>query len=479
METHTLKKTEEQETILNKASVSSDNLMINALAGCGKTSTLEMIEHTVDKMPILYLCFNKKNADEAKDRMLSTTTVRTFNSLGHRIWTAACAKKRINLNSKKTQDILRSIIEQVPKREQDELWASYWQVIQGVAMAKALGYVPEGKFPTAKRLTSRTALHLALDEEPDNLTADLIDTVLTASIQASYEGHIDFNDQIYMPALFGGTFPKFPIVMVDEAQDLSPVNHAMLERLVRSRFIGVGDPWQSIYQFRGAAQGGMDTIRERYNCTPLDLSVSFRCPSEIVRYAQRRVPHFKWFREGGHVDQPARLEARDFPDGVTIISRNNAPLFRTAMRFLSNGRSVTIHGSDIGPKLIATMRRLGPDELSREATFASIGDWLSEKLAKESKTAQDMADCMKVFASHGATLGQAIGYAEHLLKQSGTITFMTGHKSKGLEFDNVIHLDPWMVRKDPHNEQDLNLDYVITTRSRNRLTEIDSEHIQW
>jgi hypothetical protein len=68
-------------------------------------------------------------------------------------------------------------------------------------------------------------------------------TVLTDSIRLAYEGQIDFDDQIYMPTLFGGTFPRFPLVMVDEAQDLSPLNHAMLEKLVTSRLIAVGDPY--------------------------------------------------------------------------------------------------------------------------------------------------------------------------------------------------------------------------------------------
>lgn len=470
--------TDEQSTIL-AAAQASGNLMINALAGTGKTSTLEMIEKALDVRPILYLVFNKKNAEEAKDRMLSTTTIRTFNSLGHRIWTAACARKRISLAPRKTQDVLRSFIEQVPRRDQAPFWNSFWAVVGGVALAKALGYVPEGKFPNARRLITREAFHLAMEEEPDDFTADLIDAVLTASITASYEGSIDYNDQIYMPALFGGTFPRFPIVMVDEAQDLSPVNHTMLEKLVKGRIIAVGDPWQSIYQFRGAVSHGMDSIREHYNCKVLDLSVSFRCPSEIVRYAQRRVPHFKWSKEGGSVEILPRMLPSDFSDSCTILSRNNAPLFRCALRLLSLGHSVHVAGSDVGPKLVALMKKLGPENLSQASVLSAINDWLAERLARESKTAQDLAECMKVFASFGQSLGQAIRYAEHLFAQKGQIRLLTGHKAKGLEWDQVFHLDSWLVRKDLTNEQDLNLDYVIGTRSRDRLVEIDSERIRW
>jgi len=55
---------------------------------------------------------------------------------------------------------------------------------------------------------------------------------------------------------------------------------------------------------------------------------------------------------------------------------------------------------------------------------------------------------------------------------------MTVYKAKGLEWANVIHLDPWLVRTNP-SDQDRNLDYVISTRSSDRLTEIDSDNIKW
>src|SRR5258707_4990284 len=293
--------TDEQVAILSAATSTTDNLMLNALAGTGKTSTLELIEKAVPAKPILYLVFNKKNADEATDRMLSTTTLRTFNSLGHRIW-AASQSKNLRLNTKKTGDILRELIKESPSRSQGELWDSYHEVVAGVGLAKALGYVPEGKYPNAKRLLTQSRFHSLLDERPDDLTSDLIDAVLSRSIKLAYDGLIDYNDQIYMPALFGGTFPRFPLVLVDEYQDLSPVNHAMLERLVKGRLIGVGDPYQNIYGFRGAKAGGMKQAERHYSMTPLPLSISFRCPTNIVKHVHCRVPQFKWLTEGGSVE---------------------------------------------------------------------------------------------------------------------------------------------------------------------------------
>lgn len=483
-----MKPTDEQLAILDAATKTSDNLVLNALAGCGKTSTLIMLDRAVRAKPILYLVFNAKNSKDAEykpkagpevaaKRMSSTTTVRTFNSLGHRIWAQSCGKN-LNLDKDKCRDILREMIKSSPKAAQSAMWEVYWDVLAGVAMAKSLGYIPEGRYENIARICSQEEFHDALDEVPDDLTSGLIDAVLTASIKGAYDGWIDFNDQIYMPGMFGGTFPQFPLVMVDEEQDLNPVNHRMLERLVknRSRLIGVGDPNQSIYGFRGAVYSGMSKLQDRFCMRPLDLTVSFRCPRAIVENARWRVPHFKWIKEGGHVEVLNELQAESIPDQATFLCRNNAPLFRLAMRLLSAGRSVSVAGSDIGPKLTAIMRKLGEDGMPRSSVLSAIAEWQAEKEAKESKVAKDLADCMRVFAQHGANLGQAIAYAEHLFKQDGSIKLSTGHKAKGLEWQTVYHLDPWLIREE---EQDLNLRYVIQTRSMDQYYEIDTSQIRW
>jgi superfamily I DNA/RNA helicase len=83
---------------------------------------------------------------------------------------------------------------------------------------------------------------------------------------------------------------------------------------------------------------------------------------------------------------------------------------------------------------------------------------------------------MRVFAGFGDHLGQAISYAEHLFKQIGTITLLTGHKAKGLEWHTVYHLDSWLLGE---TEQELNLRYVILTRAMNSYYEIDSREIRW
>ena len=211
----------------------------------------------------------------------------------------------------------------------------------------------------------------------------------------------------------------------------------------------------------------------------MPLSLTFRCPSAIVSHVHWRVPTFRAAREGGSVERPDILVSDDITDDTAVICRNNAPLFRLAIQLLSHGRSPNFVGRDIGPRLIGIMRKLGPENLPRAAVIGQIAEWRADKLAAESKSADDLADCMVVFAEHGRDLGQAIAYAEHVLNAQGKVLLTTGHKAKGLEWPRVVHLDPWLVRGAHPSEQDQNLDYVISTRSSDTLIEIDSERIEW
>ncbi len=469
--------TSEQQECIDVIRNGSGNLIINALAGTGKTTTLDFIQGASPILPVLCLAFNKSVADEARKRFPETTTVRTFNSLGHRVWAKSVSS--ITLAPKKTQEALKEAIGLLKGDDKRTASGAYWEIINAVGMAKAQGYVPDGKFTQAKRLVDKEGFHSVLEERPTPFTSELIDSLLLNSISAAYKGLIDYNDQIYMPALFGGSFPRFPLVLADEIQDLNPTDHAVLQRLVKGRICGVGDPWQSIYGFRGAVQGGMGRLRLHFGMDERTISISFRCPQAIVENARWRVPAFRWIKDGGHVEILHSLSPMDIPNvGSAIICRNNAPLFKAAFGLLSAGRSVQVAGSDVGPKLIGILRKLGPESTTQSALLGRIAEWRDEKLATSNapSTINDMADCMRVFGSFGSTAGQAIAYAEHLFKQQGTIKLLTGHKAKGGEWETVYHLDPWLIGSD---EQELNLRYVIQTRAAQSYFEINSTQIRW
>ena len=120
-------------------------------------------------------------------------------------------------------------------------------------------------------------------------------------------------------------------------------------------------------------------------------------------------------------------------------------------------------------RLVGQMKKLGPEEMTRGEALREIDDWLLRKTEVGSKSAPDMADCMRVFVRKSPSLGAAIAYANHMFAQAGKVSFLTGHKSKGLEFQDVYHLEPTLCTD---RGQDQNVHYVIDTRSLDSLTYI-------
>lgn len=461
--------TQEQSDILEAFTTTKSNLMIRARAGCGKTSTLKLIDNVGKSTPYLLICFNKTIAAEARTKMRSATTVRTFNSIGHKIWADFCREK-LNLKPDKILQIYREICDEVGHAESKYLWTLYDLVRSGVDLARSVGYVPSDHAKADKGLITFSKLERLLDETPTADVHGLIDKVLTISISQAYNGTIDFNDQCYMPAIFGGIYPSFPVVLIDEYQDLSPINRAMVAKLCKhSRQIGVGDEAQAIYEFRGADADAMPKAIEEFSMQVLPLSTSFRCPEAITNNVHWHVPDIRSANPGGKIE---RLNDFSIANNSAVICRYNAPLLHLAMNLLAHGQRVDVAGVDIGNRVIKLLTKLGPDTLTQAQTISAINDWQAERESLDSKSAADTADCMRVFARHGKTLAQSIAYAKHIFATSeGEIKFMSGHRAKGLEFDHVYHLDSESIKL---GGQESNIHYVIDTRPKQRLTYISS-----
>ena len=122
------------------------------------------------------------------------------------------------------------------------------------------------------------------------------------------------------------------------------------------------------------------------------------------------------------------------------------------------------------------MKKLGDGNLPQSTVLSRIDAWEDARDAKGSKTAKDTAECMRVFARHGANLDQAMAYAKHLFAQEGTLTFTTGHKAKGREWDVVFVVDDHLLGED---EQERNLAYVMATRSADQLYYIKSADVRF
>jgi len=429
--------------------------------------------------PTLSLAFNKRIADEMAKVLPGHVRCATMNSVGHRVWGAAIGKKLV-LETKKNYNLVKDAIDALPRRQREEAYDIMGDIIKTVSRAKLSGYVPLNSIPGKSILTPQ-GFYGGLDEEPDDWFCSMVDNVLATGIKQAYGGLIDFDDQIYMSTLFGGSFPQHARVMVDEAQDLSPLNHAMLDKLIgpKTHLTAVGDPWQSIYAFRGADTRSMSYLRDRFDMAEMTLSVSFRCPIKVVQNAHTRVPHMRWpaWAKEGQVTTLEEWKADDIPDNSAIICRNNAPLLSCALALLRAGRGVHLVGTDLGPQLVRALKKLSDDmQLPQEKVHEAINLWEAEKLrkARNAGTVTDKAECLRVFADFGPTLGAAIAYCERLFSSKGPIQLLSGHKAKGLEWQTVYHLDPHRIpspwsKEGEALEQERNVKYVIETRAKESL----------
>lgn len=470
--------TDEQQACITAAKSTTDNLIISALAGAAKTTTLVEIARALPDTQILTLAFNKKIQLEMQERLPANCKAMTLNGLGHRTWMDAIGR-RITLEADKTYKIVSALIEERPRDVKSALYENMAELMRLVDFGKACGYIPTGHYDRAKRLLDDAEFFGHIEQELTPEEEDLVRDATLESLKQALAGNIDFNDQLLMPTVFHGAFPRYPLVLVDEAQDLSALNHATLRKLVgQRRLIAVGDQCQAIYGFRGAHEDGMEKLRRDFSMTQLSLSTSFRCPRAVVRHVHWRAPQMRWpeWADEGRVIPPAEWSAADLAHDAAIICRNNAPLFSTAIRLLKNGRTCEVDGKDIIQSITKTMRKFGSSDMRQVDVLDRINAWTLTEKDKNKKRAHDRiddrAECMRIFAKQGDTLGDALSYAQHLMHLSAPLKLMTGHKSKGLEFNTVYFLDNMLVSDE---DQDPNLRYVIATRAKRELIYINSE----
>ena len=170
----------------------------------------------------------------------------------------------------------------------------------------------------------------------------------------------------------------------------------------------------------------------------------------------------------------------DIPPGAFVICRNNAPLISIGFKLLARGVPITVQGGEISKSLINFILRIGNKDPSMSAGlfYANLDKWLSSELVEaearrspsRAERATDKADMCR--ALPGKTVGDLVNALKAIFSQTdGIITLMSGHKSKGLEADTVIHLSPHLIpsrfaQTDRAKLQEQNLQYVIETRPK-------------
>lgn len=485
---------EQQEIINNAINLRTGNLMIQALAGSAKTTTLTMIAAALPPSQYerrLALAFNVKIRDALKDRLPKSFETLTINGLGHRAWQNLLGRQR-------RLDVNRSKLYKITEETHAHFKPNVRKLLNA---ARVFGLVPGGKayHTSVKRfladeLDSWQKLgefcdipEATLDPEWAAKSEDLIGITrerLIFSIEEAYNGRIDFADQIYMPSCFGGAFNTYDFVMVDEAQDLSLINHFMLKKVTGRKLIAVGDRNQSMYAFRGADHNSMDVLREMFNMKELHLTTCFRCDRAIVTEARQYAPSMQPAPTAGqgqltYVNSPWGLDF--IKPNSAVICRNNAPLFRLFFAFMKAGQSVNFVGAQIAERIKAIIEKIdGQQNLPRMAIIQAFEEHIEGLPEDKRDFLVDVAEV--VAATPGRDTNAILASLDKVLNaQTGNINLSTGHRAKGLEWDVVYHLDSWRLpskySKTPAQlQQENNIAYVITTRARHQLTYLDMQN---
>lgn len=510
MTTSKIVPTDEQLAFMDAAR-GRDSVMGEAYAGTAKSTTLQLASQGI-RVPTLALAFNTANTKDLKGRFPGNFKVQSLNGLGFAALMRALPDVRFEIDDRK----LGKLVSQVAKDQKVELSEENWDAVRQLASkARGAGIVPGG---SGQELTADSSDEwkllsddLGIPEDDFGLMYELAHEVLAENNRLTLQGKISFDDQVYASVCIAGRYPQFPKVMVDESQDLNGLNHQQVARACRSdgQLIVVGDSRQGLYLFRGAHSRSMEQLRGlRPNWIDAPLRTSFRCPQIVVSRQQHHAPGFKAWNKNpvGRFDRIGRVSADDV-DAVSyrdwtwsdfreaapelgqsraILCRNNAPLLALAFRLIRQGIGPVMLGRDIGKGLKQLAKRLAPEaRLPAETIGKLVLEWRDSEVVKaeangkSTDSFEDRAGCLltvldNVRDSQG--LWQALDRL--FAREHGDVTLGSIHKAKGKEWDTVLHLDPWRIRRRPKMtddqwEQELNALYVLETRTKHTLLSAD------
>lgn len=459
------------------------NAIVEAVAGSGKSTTIvEGMKRVPAGMTSIFLAFNKSIADELKARGVNA---RTFHSLTYSPVMQAKGQRQAE------PDKLRKLAKANMTGDDFWMYASFACKLVGLARQTGIGCLVED---TEGAWYDIVAYH---DLEPENENAELGRAIELSRDLLGWSNAsplVDFDDMLYFAVKDGISLPKFDFVFVDEAQDTNAIQRALLRKIMRkgARIVAVGDPAQAIYGFRGADSNSLNLIKEEFECIELPLSITYRCPTSVVKYAQQWVDHIQaadGAQEGLVQNLGTKWDIELMQPGDLVVCRKTAPMLALAYKFIRARRPVTLLGREIGQGLTSLVKKMN----------ASNVDQLLERLEayreRELEKAAAKGDDAKQEAIHDKvdslvylidtieedrrTVAAVLESIDMLFRdKSQAVLMSTIHKAKGLEADRIFWLDRsscparW-ARQDWQKQQEINLCYVAATRAKSALYLLD------
>lgn len=403
----------------------NDILAIKSVAGSGKTTTLLELAKVHSKRKILYLAFNKALIDDISVKI----------------------KKQgiTNLYPVTVHALARRAYVSVKKFDPDYIQLTPGNIHTVDPWFNGKPY--DIKRKTVKLYTDfcRSIMLSPQQFSPSNL--------LTMLWNRTLQGNLITQDSIlklcFMNKWLKGYIDStYEMIMIDETQDFDMVMlKIMLEHTTIPK-IFVGDPMQSIYQWRGCING--------FNYLPLSaLTVEFYSTFRVGDPACERIRQkFKncWMISKAKCETFLTEDVKTLEGEYTYLFRSWRKLLTTAQ----NTKNIWIYNFE---NKVNTMRKMHPGlRKSRGGVEEDFEDDLPAFL--RSLTEYQLEDMITTIEENTTT------------KEEAKYKFYTIHSYKGLEDENVRIADDI---EDKYGE-DVNLYYVALTRGMKVIVE-DTAHV--
>ncbi len=505
-----------QQAFIDEIINGSGHVIATARAGSGKTTALlEGVRQLVSGRKLV-LVFNKDVQQEVQARVfaqgyVSDIEIKTLHSFA--LDTLRLHRGNVQIDKQRGKTMARMVAFNWQRQERaagrppetirvgrclihgSDVWKRQpWELYRFVGLCKNM-------HPTSLADMGEMTDSFGYTTEiiPARVWARLAAVCLQRSVD-QFEDTVDFDDLMYLPRKLGLRPLPRDYVICDELQDFSASQLWLARAALRAgtgRMIGVGDPRQGIYTWRGAHKDIMSTLTAELSAKSVELSVTYRCPTSVVKHVQEAITGLEDFR--ARPDAPVgRVEARSCTDllgvwgarpGDFVLSRLNAPLVTLAAHYIGRGVPATISGKDIGKSLIDLVRD------SKCRYTEQLAAWLTGFREKEVQRLTGNADenedtealtqvCDRVDAiiglcSYYETCAELIQALDDMFSnvpnndgsreaEKGLLVLSTVHKAKGRERDRVWLLDWTFVGRGATEEGD-NIYYVGATRARQDL----------
>jgi DNA helicase-2/ATP-dependent DNA helicase PcrA len=503
-----------QEKIFDFIKNEKGNLLINAKAGSGKTtSIIHSLKYVdTDNLDVLFLAFNKSIKKEIDKRVKDNNlkvSVNTCHGYGYSL-IMNHFDHTVSLDNGKYKKLLNDLIN-CSKLDDTAILSKYNfdESLTKNAKSFDLGWENQQdkhSFITNTitlvnlirlyYITDLTNLNSIIDKYDIILTNDEISLAIDLLLMGqSINNIVDYTDMLYYPIYYDMEGYKYDYVYIDEVQDVSTIQRLLMLKAVKEngRYICVGDKFQSIYGFAGADDESFDKLLELPNMTVLPLSESYRCGKNIIESVKHIVSDIEAHHTNpdGVINKNASVN--DIESGDMVLCRNTYPLVKLCLKFASEGKKANVMGTDIGKGIINLLESTNEsDSIQAIAKLYKTLETTLERIIRKTGLKPESA---KRKSEYGGLL-EKINLIEiiyrglpednnsvsHICSKINSIfrdscdgiLLSTVHKAKGLEASKVyiIHTElmpsPY-AEKEWELKQEDNLIYVARTRAINEL----------